>query len=185
MNEFDHAIVYVPADDKGASALWIDATAEYTQVGWLPSMDQGRQALIIAEGTTSLTTTPEFKPEEDHLTEVREVEMAAYGPAHIAETSLTEGAIDADYRSDFGEADTREKRKNLEDYARDSYLAKALTRVDRGDGKDLTKPFVLKLEMAEAKRGNTLIEDAALGIPFSWHLLSAARLVQNGSKTQG
>jgi tetratricopeptide (TPR) repeat protein/transglutaminase-like putative cysteine protease len=167
MNEFDHVIVYVPADDKGASAFWIDATAEYTQVGWLPSMDQGRQALIIADGTTSLTTTPEFKSEEDHLTEVREVDMAAYGPAHIAETSLTEGAIDADYRSDFGEADTREKRKSLEDYARDSYLAKALTHVDRGDGKDLTKPFVLKLEIAEAKRGNTLIEDAALGIPFS------------------
>ena len=167
MNEFDHAIVYVPADDKGAPPLWIDATAEYTQVGWLPRMDQGRQALIITENTTSLTTTPEFKPEEDHLTEVREVEMAPYGPAHIAETSLTEGDIDSDYRSEYGEADTREKRKNLEDYARDQYLAKALTRVDRGDGKDLTKPFVLKLEMAEAKRGNTLIEDAAVAIPFS------------------
>ena len=167
MNEFDHAIVYVPADDKEAPALWIDATAEYTQVGWLPRMDQGRQALIIAEGTTSLTATPEFKPEEDHLTEVREVEMAAYGSAHITETSLTEGDVDSDYRSDYGEADTREKRKGLEDYARDQYLAKALTRVDRGDGKDLTKPFVLKLDMAEAKRGNTLIDDAALAIPFS------------------
>jgi tetratricopeptide (TPR) repeat protein len=167
MNEFDHAIVYVPVDENGAPALWIDATAEYTQVGWLPRMDQGRQALIIAEGTTSLTATPEFKPEEDHLTEVREVEMAPYGPAHIIETSLTEGDVDADYRSDYGEADTREKRKNLEDYARDQYLAKALTRVERGDGKDLTKPFVLKLEMAEAKRGNTLIEDAALSIPFA------------------
>jgi tetratricopeptide (TPR) repeat protein/transglutaminase-like putative cysteine protease len=167
MNEFDHAIVYIPADDKGAPALWIDATADYTQVGSLPRMDRGRQALIIAESTTTLTSTPEFKPEEDHLTEVREVVMAAYGPAHITETSLTEGVVDAEYRSDYGEADTREKRKNLEDYARDQYLAKALTRVDRGDGKDLTKPFVLKLEMAEARRGNTLIEDAALGIPFS------------------
>jgi tetratricopeptide (TPR) repeat protein/transglutaminase-like putative cysteine protease len=167
MNEFDHAIVYVPADEKGAPALWIDATAEYTQVGWLPRMDHGRQALIIAEGTTSLTTTPEFKPEEDHLTEVREVEMAAYGSAHITETSLTEGDVDSDYRSEYGEADTREKRKGLEDYARDQYLAKALTHVDRGDGKDLAKPFVLKLDMVEAKRGNTQIEDAALSIPFS------------------
>jgi tetratricopeptide (TPR) repeat protein len=167
MNLFDHAIVYVPADGRGEPALWIDATAEYTLVGWLPRMDQGRQALIIAEGTNSLTTTPEFKLEDDHLTEVREVGMAPYGPARITETSLTEGSVDADYRSDFGEADTREKRKSLEDYARGQYLAKALTRVDRGDGKDLTKPFVLKLEMAEAKRGNTQIEDAALAIPFS------------------
>lgn len=167
MNEFDHAIVYVPADEKGATELWIDATAEYEQVGSVPSMDQGRQALIIAEGTTALTTTPEFKAEEDHLTEVREVELAPYGGAHIAETSLTEGDIDSDYRSDYGEADTREKRKGLENYARDQYLAKALTRIERGDGKDLTKPFVLKLDMAEAKRGNTMIEDAALAIPFT------------------
>ena len=167
MNEFDHAIVYVPGDEKGAQALWIDATAEYTQVGWLPRMDQGRKALIISEGTASLTTTPEFKPEEDHLTEVREVEMASNGSAQITETSYTEGSVDADYRSDFGEADTREKRKSLEDYSRSQYLAKALSRVERGDGKDLTKPFVLKLDMAEAKRGNTQIEDAAVAIPFS------------------
>jgi transglutaminase-like putative cysteine protease/tetratricopeptide (TPR) repeat protein len=166
MNQFDHAIVYVPADSKGAPALWIDATAEYNQVGTLPRMDQGRHALIIAENTTTLTDTPEFKPEENHLTEVREVTMAAYGAARITETSLTEGAVDAEYRSTFGEAETREKRKTLENYARDQYLAKALTRLDHGDGKDLSKPFLLKLEMAEAKRGNTLIDDAALGIPF-------------------
>jgi hypothetical protein len=104
-------------------------------------MDQSRQALIIAEGTTSLTTTPEFNPEEDHRTEVREVEMAVYGPAHIIETLFTEGSVDADYRSGFGEADTREKRKNLENYARDHYLAKTLSRIERGDGKDLTKPL--------------------------------------------
>lgn len=167
MNEFDHAIVYVPSDGKDAPEQWIDATAEYTQIGSLPVMDQGRLALIIAENTTELKGTPELKAEEDHLTEAREVEMAPYGPARITETSFTEGTIDAEYRSDFGEADTREKRKNLEEYARNHYLAKALTRVDHGDGKDLTKPFVLRREMAEAKRGNTAIDDAALAIPFT------------------
>jgi tetratricopeptide (TPR) repeat protein len=167
MNEFDHAIVYVPAGEKGDPALWIDATAEYTRVGWLPFMDQGRQALIIGEGSKGLTTTPEFKPEDDHLTEVREVALAPHGPARISETSLTEGAVDSEYRHDFGEADTREKRKNLENYARDHYLAKALTGVEHGDGKDLTKPFLLKLDMAEAKRGDTYIDDASLAIPFS------------------
>lgn len=166
MDMFDHAIVYVPGNDQDGPALWIDASAEYTQIGSLPNMDQGRQALIIAENTTALTTTPTFKAEDDHLTEVREVMMAPYGPSHISETSLTEGNIDADYRSDYGEAETRETRKNLESYAQDHYLAKALTHLDHGDGKDLTKPFVLKLEMAEARRGNTAIEDAAVGIPY-------------------
>jgi hypothetical protein len=93
MNQFDHAIVYLPADGKGNDALWIDGTAEYAQVGVLPAMDQGRLALVIADGTTALTPTPEPKSEDDHLTELRDVVLADYGPAHIIETSLTHGEV--------------------------------------------------------------------------------------------
>ena len=75
--------------------------------------------------------------------------MAEYGSAHITETSLTHGEIDASYRSDF-DAETREKKANLEKYAKDEYLAKSLSSVTHGEGKDLTKPFALKLEMVEA-----------------------------------
>lgn len=167
MNQFDHAIVYVPADGKGGDALWIDATAEFTQVGTLPSMDRGRQALVIAEGTSGLTLTPISKPEDNALTELRDVVMAEYGLAHITETSLTHGQVDAEYRSEYGVAETREKKTNLETYAKDYYLAKALKSVEHGDGKDLSKPFVLKLDMPEARRGNTMIDDAAVAIPFS------------------
>ena len=167
MNQFDHAIVYVPADGKDSEPLWIDATADYAQVGVLPSMDQGRLALIIAKGTDGMTATPTAKPEDDLLTELRDVVMVEHGPAHITETSLTHGDVDESYRSDFGSAETREKKTNLETYAKDYYLAKALTSVEHGDGKDFSKPFVLKLDMAEAKRGNTLIDDAAVGIPLA------------------
>jgi tetratricopeptide (TPR) repeat protein len=167
MNEFDHAIVFLPGDNQGNAPLWIDATAEYSQVGNLPSMDQGRMALIIADGTDALTQTPSPKPEDDVLTELRDVVMAEYGSAHITETSLTHGEIDASYRSDFGGADTRKQKTNLETYAKNQYLAKALTSVEHGDGRDLSKPFMLKLDMAEAKRGNTMLEDAAVAIPFT------------------
>lgn len=165
MNEFDHAIVFVPAAEAGGQPLWIDATAEYAEVATLPSMDQDRQALVIAEGTTALTKTPVLKPEENLLTELREFRLANYGLAHVTETSRTHGPVDLDYRADFGSTETRQKRTNLETYAKNYYLAKALTNVERGDGKDLTKPFVLKLDMAEAKRGNTLVDDAAVAIP--------------------
>jgi tetratricopeptide (TPR) repeat protein len=167
MNEFDHAIVYLPGDGKGNAPLWIDATAEYAQVGVLPEMDQGRLELIIADGTVALTPTPTPKPEDDVLTELRDVVMAKYGPAHITETSLTRGDVDQDYRSDYGSAETREKKTNLETYAKNQYLAKALTGTERGDGKDFTKPFVLKLDMAEAKRANTGMDDAGIAIPFT------------------
>ncbi|MGA3372883.1 MAG: DUF3857 domain-containing protein [Terracidiphilus sp.] len=167
MNLFDHAIVYLPTDSKGSAPLWIDATAEYAQVGVLPEMDQGRLALIIADGAEALTPTPTPTAEDDVLTEVREVVMAKYGPAHITETSLTRGDVDEDYRSEFGTTETRERKTNLESYAKNQYLAKALTSIERGDGKDLSKPFVLKLDMAEAKRGNTGMDDAAIAIPFT------------------
>ncbi len=167
MNQFDHAIVYLPADDNGSQPMWIDATAEYTQVGNLPYMDQGRMALIIADGTEHLIQTPVAKSEDDHLTELRDIVMTEYGSAHITETSLTQGAVDESYRSAYGTAETREKRTNLETYAKNYYLAKTLTSVQHGDGKDLSKPFVLKLDMAEAKRGNTDINDAAVAIPFT------------------
>ena len=167
MNEFDHAIVYVPAPASGGDPLWIDATAEYSQVGTLPSMDENRLALIIGDGTTALVSTPQAKPEDDQLTEMRDVVMAEYGSAHITETSLTRGEIDASYRSEFGEAETREKKANLEKYAKEDYLAKSLASVTHGEGKDLTRPFALKLDMVEAKRGNTMMDDAAVAIPFS------------------
>ena len=167
MNEFDHAIVFVPGDGKGNGPLWIDATAQYAEVGSVPSMDRDRQALIIAEETTGLTATPEAKPEDDALTEERVVEMTEFGPAHIRETSVTHGEIDETYREDFGVGETRESRANLENYAKEEYLAKALTHVEHGEGTDLTKPFLLKLDMAEAKRGNTDIDDAAVAIPFA------------------
>jgi len=167
MNEFDHAIVYLPADGKGNDALWIDGTAEFAQVGTLPAMDQGRLALIIADGVTGLTLTPSPTPEDDHLTELRDVQLADYGFAHVIETSLTKGEVDEEYRSDYGTAETREKKTDLEKYAKNQWGAKALTSVEHGDGHDFTKPFVLKLDMAEARRGNTLLDDAAVWIPFT------------------
>jgi hypothetical protein len=88
--QFDHAIVYLPVA-QGSDALWIDATAEHDEVGTLPLMDEGRHALIIAEGTTGLTMTPEPKADDDHLTELRDVVLAEFGPANISETSMTHG----------------------------------------------------------------------------------------------
>jgi hypothetical protein len=122
MNMFDHAIVYLPAEVKGSEPLWIDATAEYAQVGNLPYMDRGRTALIIADGTNALTLTPTSKSEDDTLTELRDVVMADYGPAHITETSLTHGDIDAYYRSEYGGADSRKQKEDLEKYAKNVYL---------------------------------------------------------------
>jgi tetratricopeptide (TPR) repeat protein len=166
MNQFDHAIVYVPGEGQDPP-LWIDATDQYARVGTLPTMDQGREALVIAEGTSGLMEIPIGKPEDNLLTELRDVTLSEYGGAHITEDSITRGPVDAEYREDFGGADTRERRANLENFAKNYYLAKALTAVAHADAKDLSQPFTLKLDMSQAKRGSTDIADAAVAIPFT------------------
>jgi len=184
MNSFDHAIVYVPAAPN-AGALWIDATAEYTHVGTLPYMDGGRLALVIREGITELTRTPDPVPETDALVELRDVILSKYGPAKITETSVTQGDVDANYRSYYGDALSRETKADLEKYAKNEYMAKALTNISHGDAHDLNAPFDLKLEMTEAKRGNTSIDDAVVGIPFDDIFARLSQWFRTDPRTEG
>ena len=184
MNFFDHAIVYVPPA-SGTDALWIDATAEYAAVGSLPAMDEGREALIIAQGTVGLTMTPTPKPDDDHLTELRDFTLADYDAAKIVETSMTRGGIDASYRSIYGGQMTRETREDLEKYAKSTYLAKTLANVTHGDAHDLSQPFALKLEMTEAGRGNTVIDNAVVWIPFGSIFSRLPEWFRTDPKTEG
>jgi hypothetical protein len=85
MGMFDHAIVYVPASGSD-SDLWLDATAEYSQVGTLPRMDYGRWALIVDEKTESLKKIPDITSAENVHRESREVSLAEYGVATFVET---------------------------------------------------------------------------------------------------
>lgn len=162
MNQFDHAIVFVPAAANGGTDLWIDATAKFSPIGTLPYADRGRQALIIAEGTTALTLTPQAKPEDDQLVETREFHLAEQGPAEVIETSEAHGDIDATYRSSYGGTESKAMKDDLESYAKSAYLAKALTAIDHGDGSDLTKPFKLQLKIGDARRGYVGINDGAV-----------------------
>src|SRR4029453_13812941 len=82
---FDHAIVYVP----GAQDLWIDATAEYTRVGTLPSSDTDRLALVIRAGEKTLTRTPAMKSSDNRPGETRDGFLSEYGPARGGRTPQT------------------------------------------------------------------------------------------------
>lgn len=164
INRFDHAIVYVPAAGHGVSPLWIDATAEYFAVGSLPFDDQDRNALIIAPGTSQLTKTPAPRPEDSILVETRTFTLPELGPAHIEEASETHGYIDAVYRADFGGPETPKIHEEMENYVKNVYLAKKLTKVDHGDGTDFDHPFNLTLVADRANRGMTSLIDGEVAI---------------------
>lgn len=164
MGRFDHAIVYVP----GQPDLWIDATAEHTRVGYLPTSDQGRLALIVRDETTSLVKTPESSSTDNLLVEEREVHLAEYGPASFSEVSLPHGDAESEYRSYYTKDQKKDRQKGLEKYVKSVYLADSLSRFETSDTEDLQKPFSMRLEAPHGKRGVTELNDAALGIQHGY-----------------
>jgi tetratricopeptide (TPR) repeat protein len=160
MGMFDHAIVYLP----GTPELWIDATAEYTRVGVLPTADADRLALVIREGTRELKRTPAPRSSDNRQIELREFTLNEYGPANVVEVTDTFGSIETEYRSWYAGADTKERTDDLAEYTRTAYRAKKLANYSHTSSTDFSRPYQLRLEMSEAPVGFTDLETAAVGI---------------------
>jgi tetratricopeptide (TPR) repeat protein/transglutaminase-like putative cysteine protease len=161
MGVFNHAIVYVPPTGADPE-LWIDATAQYSQVGTLPWGDYGRRALVISASTDSLVRTPELTSDQVVHRELREFKMAEYGPATIVETNEDIGPGDADARAYYS-GDGKEIKKQAEKYVSEMYLADSLTSLEHGDLSDLEKPASVKY-VAIGRRGGTYLDSATMAI---------------------
>ena len=157
---FDHAIVYIP----GKPAMWIDATAEFFEPGYLPWGDQGRLALIVSPQTRELLRTPMNTPAENAEKIEREFRLAEYGPAHIVETFEGTGEEVAYLRSRYGQEETKEAREGLARHVKNAFLGDDLTGVEHSTGNDLTKVFQLKLDVAKARRGFSDLDRAVAAI---------------------
>ena len=161
MGMFDHAIVYVPASGTD-SDLWIDATAQYSQVGTLPWMDYGRWALVINDKTESLKKIPDVTLSENVHREIRQFALAEYGTANIVETDEEIGPGDADYR-DYYSGDPKQVKETSESYVKEAYLAESLSSIEHGDLSDLEKPASIRF-MTKGRRGNTDLSSAVTAI---------------------
>ena len=160
--DFDHAIVYVP----GPPEMWLDATASEYQVGPMPPSDAGRLALVVREGTDKLVEIPPSKPEDDYVVEKREFFLAEYGPAKVVETFQPRGSAEADYRGSYANTEIKETREIFDNYAKNTFLAEKMTKLEHSDASDMTKPFTMRMEVEKSKRGFTTYEDAVAAIRF-------------------
>jgi len=161
MGVFDHAIVYIPAAGTDPE-LWVDATAQYSQVGTLPWGDYGRRALVISASTDSLVRTPELTSDQVVHRELREFTMAEYGPATIVETNEDIGPGEADARNYYN-GDGKEIRKQAVKYVSETYLADSLTSLEHGNLLNLEKPASVKY-VAVGRRGGTYLDSATMAI---------------------
>lgn len=163
MGAFNHAIVMVP----GNPAVWIDPTDPFARAGELPAQDQGRLALVASPTATGLVRTPEATSADNREVETREIYLSDLGGARVVETTEYWGAEEEDLRSSYADAGNEELRNALENYVSETYLAKSLTDLDYTEPADLSQPFRLHLEAADAGRGTTDVRDAAVAIFLS------------------
>jgi len=157
---FNHAIVVV----EGPEPLWVDPTDEYSRAGELPLMDQGRFALIASADTTSLATTPVYESTANRSLETRVFTIPEEGKASVVETTEPSGADESSMRRFYVSTDRRKYRESMEEYAKNYYSAKALSKMDVSDPHDLTSPFRIRIEAAEASRGLAMDGEAAVAI---------------------
>ena len=162
-NLFNHVIVLA----EGKPDIWIDATDQYTRPGRLPIGDQGRWGLPIREGTTELVRIPATTGMDNLLVEKIEYQLSEYGPATVIEESESSGFTERGYRSYYDSVrGTKRVQNELEEYSKSNYVADGEVKFELGDGLDLEKPFVLRIEAHKARRGYTTLQDArALILP--------------------
>jgi hypothetical protein len=160
---FDHAIVYVPGGGANED-LWIDTTAEYARVGFLPAPDTNRHALVIRAGEKALLRTPAMRSNDNRQIEMREFTLSEYGPAHVVETTETHGTVENEYRGWYAGPDTKERVDQLKTYARDAYRTRELVSYTHTASTDFSEPYSMTIEVKDAPIGFTDLESAAVGI---------------------
>jgi tetratricopeptide (TPR) repeat protein/transglutaminase-like putative cysteine protease len=160
---FNHAIVYV----GGEPGIWLDPTDPDLTLRTVSTGNQGRYALIAGPQTTGLTRTPELKAEDNRVIERREFQLAELGRAKVIETSEVFGTPDREFRGAFGDLDQKALRDKLKDYVDWTYGEAKIQAVTIGDESDIGKPFLLKIELADAQRGTTARTEALVAIRVS------------------
>jgi tetratricopeptide (TPR) repeat protein len=148
---FDHAIVRAQLDGKD---LWIDATEQDLPAGQLPARDQGRLALIVADDTRGLVTTPIAVPADNLIREVRTYHVAEEARSTATERSIEHGVFWDNLRAWARDTSRADITKSLTSYAHDAYGGKLASFSDNKPA-DITKPFELTVELDDVDRVDT------------------------------
>jgi transglutaminase-like putative cysteine protease/predicted Zn-dependent protease len=82
LDQFDHAIAYVPGR-RGAALRWFDPSAPAVGVRETPTVLQGRSALVIDGGQSALRTIPIAPPRANRLALAREWHLQPDGVARV------------------------------------------------------------------------------------------------------
>ena len=157
LGQFDHAIVYI----ESVPPIWIDATAEKTRVENLPTIDQGRLALIAKSDTTELVRTPESEAKDNWQVNTTDVRLGDYGRGEFTEAVEAGGEMEAELRRTY-DADEIDLRESIE--TRVKSLKAQLGSYNVTNKNNLAGPFRLKVHVVEAESMQTGMDQALVGV---------------------
>jgi tetratricopeptide (TPR) repeat protein len=167
MNAFNHAIVYVPGDDP----FWVDPTSSHARAGDIPSLDQGRNALIIDPKTETLVPIASNEAKQNNYHELREVFFDTNGKTRVIEVSTGSGTVEQSLRRAFT-AEEDALRKNLKKYVENTYSAKDLGKLNVGNTTDIETPFKVELEAKDVGVASLGLLEGSVALElkplFSW-----------------
>lgn len=159
---FDHAIVWIPSLE-----LFVDATADMTRVGSLPSSVQGRKALIADPSTTSLVEIPAQSSHQNQQIESRVVTLSPYGRGRVVETIRGTGQIEESFRHSVRDATPEDLEEMYGDYAQSAYLDDEIDAVHVVGASEVDDELAITLEMDGAGRAVTDMQEAVVAIMIS------------------
>lgn len=151
---FDRAIVRAQI---GGRELWIDPAEDLTRPGQLPEHEQGRRVLVIAEDTKALEMTPAATSTDNLVRDVRTFVAAEHGPSQLTQVVRYTGVFEAEAR-DQPHVLRAGARKRVLGHQVEALFGGTLDQVASSDPEDLTKPFEMTLEVKDAYRVGTELE---------------------------
>jgi len=154
VNELDHSLVLARI---GPRELWIDPIEDLSGPDQLRAATRGRNALVIADDTTALVTTPAARAEDNRLRRVRTFTASEGGPAEVTDTSYPTGVFEAEARTERRDTTSARLTRKFQGYAR-SEVGGSFRTFSSTDASDLATPFALTLEIGEAADVVTLRE---------------------------
>ncbi|MGO9113195.1 MAG: DUF3857 domain-containing protein [Thermoguttaceae bacterium] len=147
LGEFNHAIVCV----AGKPDLWLDPTDNYVPAGQLPLADQGRWTLIASHFVVAPVKTSVVDYRQNRNTKIVDYFLCDGTNCRVRETLVAEGSCGEQLRSYIASQNEEDLRKRWQEYVCTKYRASALLSFEHGSPQDLSKPFRIVAEAADAK----------------------------------
>ena len=160
--QYDHAIVYLPAQEGIAAPRFFDPTAEHLDIGNLPKLIQGQTAMVVTEEGHTFVPVPFSPPEHEQVNlavEIfpREEEQDAF----VDVTMTLRGEMGAQFRKTH--TNPERFRQGMEGLLCGLlYPGGRLLKLDLANADSVRKPVILK---ARVQAPNVLTKEGdALGM---------------------